>query len=117
MALASMSMHAPGSRCACDELCTAIPGVDHADVSKLMYHMRINGDVLGHDLLASFDGQLRASVSTSLCGELPVYSWWQATMGLFCGGLGLRTASGAALLAFVASRIMCRLLSPPCARA
>ena len=25
-----------------------------ADVSKLMYHMRINGDVLDHDLLASF---------------------------------------------------------------
>ena len=27
-----------------------------------------------------------------------------------CGGLGLRTAIGAALPAFVASRIMCRLL-------
>ena len=55
---------------------SAIVGVDHAlpemaltrqcaDVSKLMFHMRINGDVLDHDLLASFDGQLRAS-----CGDL-----------------------------------------------
>ena len=37
-----------------------------ADVSKLMYHVRINGDVLDHDLLASFDGQLRAAVSNSV---------------------------------------------------
>ena len=55
---------------ACDELRSAINGVDHAptelvltrqcaDVSKLMYHMRINGDILDHDLLASFGGQLR----------------------------------------------------------
>ena len=28
-----------------------------ADVSKLMYHTRINGDLLDHDLLVSFDGQ------------------------------------------------------------
>ena len=56
---------------------SAIVSVDHAptemvltrkcaDVPKLMYHVRINGDVLDHDLLASSDGQLRASVSTSL---------------------------------------------------
>ena len=62
---------------ACDELRSATTGVDHAptemvltrqcaDVSKLMYHVRINGDVLDHDLLASFDGQLRASVSNSV---------------------------------------------------
>ena len=71
------------------ELRSAINGVDHAptelvltrqcaDVSKLMYHMRINGDILDHDLFASFDGQLRASVSNSLCGDLPDHSWWQA---------------------------------------
>ena len=75
---------------ACDELRSAINGVDHAptelvltrqcaDVSKLMYHMRINGDILDHDLLASFDGQLRASVANSLAGDLPDHSWWQAT--------------------------------------
>ena len=83
----------------------------YADVSKLMYHMRINGDILDHDLFASFDGQLRASVSNSLCGDLPDHSWWQATTGVTVGGLGLRTAVTVALPAFVASRILSRLSS------
>ena len=106
---------------ACDELRSAINGVDHAptelvltrqcaDVSKLMYHMRINGDILDHDLLGSFDGQLRASVSNSLSGDLPDHSWWQATTGVTVGGLGLRTAVTVALPAFVASRILSRPL-------
>ena len=106
---------------ACDELRSAINGVDHAptelvltrqcaDVSKLMYHMRINGDILDHDLLTSFDGQLRASVATSLAGDLPDHSWWQATTGVAVGGLGLRTAVTVALPAFVASRILSRPL-------
>ena len=105
----------------CDELRSAINGVDHAptelvltrqcaDVSKLMYHMRINGDILDHDLLASFDGQLRAFVATSLAGDLPDHSWWQATTGVTVGGLGLRTAVTVALPAFVASRILSRPL-------
>ena len=81
-----------------------------ADVSKLLYHMRINGDILDHDLLASFDGQLRASVATSLAGDLPDHSWWQATTGVAVGGLGLRTAVTVALPAFVASRILSRPL-------
>ena len=62
---------------ACVEMRSAITTADHAPtemvltrqgagVSKLMYHMRINGDLLDHDLLAFFDGQLRASVSASL---------------------------------------------------
>ena len=106
---------------ACDELRSAINGVDHAptelvltrqcaDVSKLMYHMRINGDILDLDLLASFDGQLSASVSNSLCGDLPDHSWWQATTGVSVGGLRLRTAVTVALPAFVASRILSRPL-------
>ena len=76
-------------------LCSAL---HETDVSKLMYHMRINGDLLDQDLLVAFGGQLRASVS-----------WWQATTGVTCG-LGLRTSLGTALPAFVASRIMCRPL-------
>ena len=106
---------------ACDELRSAINGVDHAptelvltrqcaDVSKLTYHMRIHGDILDHDLLASFDGQLRASVATSLAGDLPDHSCWQATTGVAVGGLGLRTAVTVALPAFVASRILSRPL-------
>ena len=82
---------------------SAIGSVDHAhtemvltrqcaDVSKLMYHMRINGDLLDQDLLVAFDGQLRASVSASLDGDLPNHSG-----GVTCGGLGLRTALGIAL--------------------
>ena len=51
---------------------------------------------------------MRASVSASLCGDLPDHSWWQATTCVSCGGL--RTALGVALLAFVASRITCRPL-------
>ena len=101
---------------ACDEMRCAIVCVDHAptemvltrqcaDVFKLMYHRRINGDMLDHDLLTAFDFQLRASVSASLCNDLPDHSWWQAT-GVTCGGLGLRTALRVALTAFVASRIM-----------
>ena len=56
------------------------------------------------------DGETRASVSTSPSGDLPDHSWWQATTGVTCGGLGLRTALGAALPKFVANRIMCRPL-------
>ena len=92
-----------------DEMRSAIGSVDHAptkmvltrqcaDVSKLVYHMRIK------DLLVAFDGQLRASVSASLKKA----TCW--TTGVSCGGLGLRTALGIALPAFVASRIMCRPL-------
>ena len=81
-----------------------------ADVSKLLYHMRINGDILDHDLFASIDGQLRAFVSNSLCGDLPDHSWWQATTGVSVGGLGLRTAVTVALPAFVVSRILSRPL-------
>ena len=46
----------------------------YADVSKLMYHMRINGDLLDDDLLGSFDGQLLASVSSSLVETERVFS-------------------------------------------
>ena len=101
----------------CDELRSASNGVDHAptefvlkrqcaDVSKLMYYMRINGDILDHDLLASFDWQFRASVATSLAGDLPDHSWWQATTGVTVGGLAVTVG----LPAFVASRILSRPL-------
>ena len=69
-----------------DEMRSAIGSVDdaptetaltrqRADVSKLMYHTRINVDLLDQDLLVAFDGQLRASVSASLGGDLPDHSW------------------------------------------
>ena len=113
-------MHERGSQCEPVTRC-ALRLADHAptemvltrqcaDVSKLMYHMRIDGDMLDKDLLITFDGQLRASVSASLNGDLPDHSWWQATTGVTCGALSLRTALGIAVAAPVASRIMCRPL-------
>ena len=84
---------------ACDEMRTATTSVDHApteivltrqsaDVSKLVYHLRISGDVLDRDLLD--------------------HSEWQATTGVSCGGCGYRMAIGVALPAFAANRIMSR---------
>ena len=81
-----------------------------ADVSKLMYHMRINGDRLDPGVLSAFDGGLRIAVENTLGGDLPDLSWWQATTGVKFGGLGLRTAESTALAAFVASRIGSRPL-------
>ena len=99
-ALAITSVLGPGGSVrACDETHSAIVR-QCADVSKLMCHTHVNGDMLDHDLLAAFDGQLRASVSASLCGDLLDHSWWRATRGVTCGGLGLRTALVVALLAF-----------------
>ena len=82
-ALVSKSTPALGSQCAPAMSC-APPSTEWimhptelvltrqcADVSKLLYHMRINGDILDHDLLASFDGQLRASVATLSGGRSP----------------------------------------------
>ena len=107
---------------ACDELRSAINAVDHAptelvltrqcaDVSRLMYHMRINGDILDHDLLASFDGQLRASVSNSLCGDLPDHSWWQATTGVMDRRLG---AAHSRVRGLAGLRGEPHPISPPC---
>ena len=77
-----------------------------ADDSNLMYTLRIKCDVLDHDLLAAFDGQMRAS----LCRDLPDHNWWQATTGVAFGGLGFRIALSVALSAFVASRITSKSL-------
>ena len=100
---------------ACDELRSAIVGVDHAstemvltrqcvDTPKLMNHMRINDDSLDHELLTAFDGQSRASVSASLCGDLPDHSWWQATTGVTCRwAFARRSASRYPLLSPAAS--------------
>ena len=60
-----------------------------------------------------YDSQNRVAWSRDLRNAsvgLPDHSQWQATTGVSCGGLGLRTAIGAALPPFVASRIMCRVL-------
>ena len=81
-----------------------------ADVSKLMYHIRINGGRLDAGILAAFDGGLRVAVETALGYELPSLSWWQATCGVAYAGPGLRTAECTSLAAFLASRIASRPL-------
>ena len=83
-----------------------------ADVSKLTYHLRLNGERVDHSLLAMFDSQLWSAVSATLIGNLPDHSWWQATTGVLFGGLGFRTAQSVTLLAFIASRLVSRSLVP-----
>ena len=81
-----------------------------ADVSKLTYHLRLNGDKVDHSLLAMFDSQLRSAISASLFGNFPDDSWWQATTGVLFGGLGFRTAQSMALFTFIANRLVSRPL-------
>ena len=64
-----------------------------ADVSKLMYHPRLNGDRIDYQILGRFDQHLRLSAETTLGGELPDTPWWQATTGVKHGGLGLRAGA------------------------
>ena len=99
----------------------AIVGIDHtptelvltrqcADVSKLVYHMRINGDRIESAFLGRFDNNLRVAVETTLGGDLPDTSWQQATTGVTHGGLGFRSSETTALAAFIASRFTSRPL-------
>ena len=55
-------------------------------------HARINGDLLHDDLLGSFDGQLRASVSSSFVETERITPGGRSPRIFFCGFLGLRTA-------------------------
>ena len=62
-----------------------------------MYHMLNNGDLLDKGLLVASDGQLRASVSASLDGDLPDHSWCKPPRSSPAAALGV------ALPAFVAA--------------
>ncbi len=76
-----------------------------ADVSKVMYTLRLNGDRLPEDVLTSYSAVLRASATRTLAGAVGDDQWSQATCATKAGGLGLRPAEEVALPAFVASRI------------
>ena len=103
----STSTARPGSCCGLrdavleDHAPTVVVFTRCPDFSKLVHHMRIDGGVLDHDLLASFDG-LRSAAGASLCEHLLDHSWWEATGH---GGLGFRAALSVALLSFVLDRI------------
>ncbi len=97
----------------------AIAQIDHAateivltrqcaDVAKLSYHLRLNGDRIQESALRAFDGDVRAAVEASLGGAVGDDSWMQACLGVTKGGLGLRSAANIALASFVASRVTSR---------
>ena len=77
-----------------------------ADVSKVVYTLRLNGDRLAQaGNLPRYSGLLRDSLARSLGGDVGDHGWQQATCGTSEGGLGLRTAEEVALPAFIASRV------------
>ena len=74
-----------------------------ADVSKIVYTLRVNGDGLaGSENLQKYTEVMRSSLERSLGGELLDTSWEQATCGKV--GLEFRTAEEVTLPAFIASR-------------
>eukprot|EP00973_Karenia_brevis_P020229 2776446-Karenia_brevis.AAC.1 len=79
-----------------------------ADVSKVMYQLRLNGDLLDESDLAVLGTIQRTGVAHTLGGDVGDLAWMQATRGRQSGGLGLRPASEVALPAFVASRTASR---------
>ena len=78
------------------------------DVAKLQYWLRCYGDTLADNVASSFDRDLRTGVEHTLGGAVPDSSWWQSTLGVKVGGLGLRAAADIALPAFIGSRIAAR---------
>ena len=107
MGHASTSAARPGSFCGLrdavleDHAPTVVVFTRCPDFSD---HMRIDGGVLDHDLLASIDG-LRSAAGASLCEDLFDHSWWEATTAVAHGGLGFRAALSVALLSFVLDRV------------
>ena len=70
---------------------------DCADIGKITYTLRLNGDRISEEHLGEYTQVMRESISRSLGGDVPDDAWSQATCGLKCGGLGLRTAEEVAL--------------------
>ena len=78
------------------------------DVSNINYWLRCQGDRLEPATAERFDEDLRAGMQTALGGHLPQRSKWQAELAVQDGGLGLRSASQMAPLAFISSRVTSR---------
>ncbi len=99
----------------------AITEVDHpatemvltrkcTDVSKLTYLLRTSGDLIDTALLENFDVGMKRAVETILGGSLQDAAWWQATIGVRYGGLGMREATAVVFPAFLGSRLASRPL-------
>jgi hypothetical protein len=76
-----------------------------ADVSKITYTLRLNGDRIPEEQLEEYTTMLRNSTTRSLGGDVLDEAWLQATCATDSGGFGLRKAEDVALPAFIASRI------------
>ena len=81
-----------------------------ADVAAVTYWLRCHGDRIRPETLAEHDADIRAAVENTLDGSILDTAWWQATLGVRHGGLGLRAAEETALPAFIGSRTACRPL-------
>ncbi len=81
-----------------------------ADVGNISYWFRCYGDKLQGTVTQRFDSDLRAAVEECLGGPLADIAWWQGSVGVKQGGLGMRSAADVALPAFVASRVASRPL-------
>ena len=79
-----------------------------ASVCKATYALRLGGDMLRPDTLATFSTVMRESLGTTLGGELDPDAWALSTCSLAEGGLGFRVPEETALAAFVASRTTSR---------
>ena len=76
-----------------------------ADVSKLTYSLRVQGDRIPSQSLQRFDEDLKASLEKVLGDSFEWHSWAQACTGVIEGGLGFRCGDTTALPAFIASRV------------
>ena len=75
-----------------------------ADVVKVTYLLRLNGDKFIDSELEALGKTQREGVATTLEGEIGDLAWSQATEQTKRGGLGLRSAAELAFPAFIASR-------------
>ena len=75
-----------------------------AGLSKVNHLLRVSGDILHTTLTDRHDALQRATLSRVLGGDLPDVSVRQAQGGVRHDGVGLRSATERALLAFIASR-------------
>ena len=79
-----------------------------ADVNKVVYLLRLNGDKMNKSELDELGVIQRSGVAHTLSGDIGDLAWSQATNAQKRAGLGLRSATELALPAFVASRTASR---------
>ena len=78
------------------------------DVANINYWMRCQGDTMSKATGERFDEDLRGALEDTLGGSIPEHSWWQGSLAVRVGGIGLRSASATSPLAFLSSRASAR---------